>query len=65
MAEPLGVNSNYYYPELAAEWPKIYNLKAESYTENGENIYTGESIPAFSNSFFLTCSISFISETDK
>lgn len=42
MAEPLGVNSNYYYPELAAEWPKIYNLKAESYTENGEIIYTGD-----------------------
>ena len=42
MAEPLGVNSNYYYPELAAEWPKIYNLKAESYTENGETIYTGD-----------------------
>lgn len=42
MAEPLGVNSNYYYPELAAEWPKIYNLKAESYTENGETIYIGD-----------------------
>lgn len=42
MAEPLGINSNYYYPELAAEWPKIYNLKAESYTENGETIYTGD-----------------------
>ena len=42
MAEPLGVNSNYYYPELAAEWPKIYNLKAESYIENGETIYTGD-----------------------
>lgn len=42
MAEPLGVNSNYYYPELTAEWPKIYNLKAESYTENGETIYTGD-----------------------
>lgn len=42
MAEPLGVNSNYYYTELAAEWPRIYNLRASSYTENGETIYTGD-----------------------
>lgn len=42
IAEPLGVNSNYYYAELAAEWPRIYNLKASSYTENGETIYTGD-----------------------
>ena len=33
MAEPLGLESNYYYPELAAEWPKLYNLK--DHMENG------------------------------
>lgn len=42
-AEPLGLSSNYYYAELAAEWPKLYNLQASSYTdeETGETIYTG------------------------
>lgn len=41
-AEPLGINSNYYYAELANEWPKIYNLQKESYINNkGEVIYTG------------------------
>lgn len=43
MAEPLGVSSNYYYAELAAEWPRIYNLRASSYIdENGETVYTGD-----------------------
>ena len=28
-AEPLGLKSNYYYTELANEWPKIYTLDAE------------------------------------
>ena len=41
-AEPLGVSSNYYYPELANEWPKIYDLKQNHYTdEHGDIIYTG------------------------
>ena len=42
-AEPLGLESNYYYTELAAEWPKLYNLQANSYTdsETGHTIYTG------------------------
>jgi len=41
-AEPLGIDSNYYYTELMNEWPKLYNLKKESYINNeGETIYTG------------------------
>lgn len=41
-AEPLGVSSNYYYPELAAEWPKIYDMKKNHYLdEQGNIIYTG------------------------
>lgn len=40
-AEPLGTNSNYYYAELANEWPKLYDLKASSSIENGETIYEG------------------------
>ena len=41
-AEPLGIESNYYYTELINEWPKLYNLKKESYIDNkGETIYTG------------------------
>ena len=41
-AEHLGVKSNFYYTELNAEWPKLYNLKKSSYTnKNGEIIYTG------------------------
>lgn len=40
--ENLGIDSNYYYAELSNEWPKLYNLKKESYTdENGNTIYTG------------------------
>lgn len=41
MSEPLGLNSNYYYAELAAEWPKLYDLKANVETINGEQVYTG------------------------
>lgn len=41
VAEPLGVESNYYYTELNAEWPKLYDICQNSYTENGETIYTG------------------------
>ena len=41
-AEPLGVSSNYYYPELAAEWPKIYDMKKNHYLDTqGNIIYTG------------------------
>ena len=42
-AEPLGLESNYYYPELEAEWPKLYNLQADSYVdpETGHTIYIG------------------------
>ena len=41
VAEPLGVESNYYYAELSAEWPKIYNFQASTETINGENVYVG------------------------
>ena len=37
-AEPLGVSSNYYYPELAAEWPKIYDMKKNHYLD-AQGIY--------------------------
>lgn len=41
-AEPLGLESNYYYAELSAEWPKIYDLKKSHYEdENGDIVYTG------------------------
>lgn len=42
-AEPLGLESNYYYPELEAEWPKIYDLRKSYYlNENNEVVYTGD-----------------------
>jgi len=41
-ADPLGLESNNYYLELINEWPKIYDLKKNSYIENGETIYTGD-----------------------
>ena len=41
-SEPLGIKSNYYYTELAHEWPKHYDLKKSSYVnEKGETVYTG------------------------
>ena len=41
-AEPLGIESNYYYTELITEWPKIYNLQKDFYiNDEGETIYTG------------------------
>ena len=41
-AEPLGLESNYYYTELAAEWPKLYDICQSSYiNSNGETVYTG------------------------
>ena len=41
-AEPLGTESNYYYTELNAEWPKLYNLKAEAHTDSQGTYYTGD-----------------------
>ena len=38
-AEPLGLDSNYYYAELEAEWPKLYNLKAIEKIDEDDNIY--------------------------
>lgn len=41
-AEPLGLKSNFYYTELANEWPKLYDLRKTSYIdENGDTIYIG------------------------
>lgn len=40
-AEPLGIASNYYYIELATEWPKLYNLKANAHTDSEGTYYTG------------------------
>lgn len=41
-AEPLGIDSNYYYTELMNEWPKLYNLQKDFYIDDkGETIYTG------------------------
>ena len=40
-AEPLGTESNYYYTELLNEWPKLYNIRKSTETENGETVYTG------------------------
>lgn len=41
-AEPLGIKSNYYYTELLAEWPKLYDICKDSYiNEQNETIYTG------------------------
>ena len=30
-SDPLGTNSNYYYTELANEWPKLYNIEAQDF----------------------------------
>lgn len=40
-AEPLGTDSNYYYTELLNEWPKLYDIRKFTITENEETIYTG------------------------
>ena len=41
-AQKLGIESNHYFAELNAEWPKLYDFKKASYTdENGNIIYTG------------------------
>ena len=41
-SEPFGTASNNYYPELNAEWPKLYNFKAKSLKEKEGIIYTGD-----------------------
>jgi len=43
-AEALGLESNYYYAELAAEWPKLYNLMADYYIDDvsGDLIFVGD-----------------------
>lgn len=41
VAEPLGVESNYYYTELSVEWPKLYDICQNSYEEDGNTIYIG------------------------
>ena len=41
IAEPLGTESNYYYTELAAEWPKLYDICQNTTTIDGETIYIG------------------------
>lgn len=41
-AEALGLEQNYYYAELNAEWPKIYDIAKNSYEENGKRIYYGD-----------------------
>ncbi len=43
-AESLGLETNYYYQELKAEWPKLYNLQAKAETDplTGYTIYTGD-----------------------
>ena len=41
-AEPLGLDSNYYYAELSAEWPKLYDLRAghyEVYKNTQDTVY--------------------------
>jgi len=42
-ADPLGRSSNYYYTELASEWPKQYDLKKIATAEviDGYTVYTG------------------------
>ena len=40
-AEPLGIESNYYYTELAAEWPKLYDICQNTTAIDGETIYIG------------------------
>lgn len=41
-AQPHGTNTNYYYAELAVEWPKIYNLQKEIIYEHDEPIAIGD-----------------------
>lgn len=44
-AEPLGLDSNYYYTELMNEWPKLWNFLDSPKEENGETIYEGDFYP--------------------
>ena len=38
--DPLGLSQHPYYAELAAEWPKLYNLKSEKVIYFGERSWT-------------------------
>ena len=44
-ADPLAIDSNYYYTELLNEWPKLYDFKSKSEIINGETVYTGNYYP--------------------
>ena len=39
-AEPLGINSNVYWAELDAEWPKLYNFDTNNYQDEVLQDYT-------------------------
>lgn len=42
IAESLGTSNNYYYPELAAQWPKIYDFtKTKKTNTDGSEYYEG------------------------
>ena len=43
-AETLGLETNYYYQELKAEWPKLYNFQVQAETDplTGYTLYTGD-----------------------
>lgn len=42
VAEPLGLESNYYYTELSVEWPKLYDIcQGVETDENGNTLYIG------------------------
>lgn len=40
VAEPNGIDSNYYYTELMNEWPKLYDIENQEYWEEVEQDYT-------------------------
>lgn len=44
-AEPLGLDSNYYYTELVNEWPKLYDMHAYEQDVNGVLAHVGEFYP--------------------
>lgn len=41
IAEPLGRDSNYYYTELNAEWPKLYDIEGQKFFEDVERRPSG------------------------
>lgn len=44
-AEPLGLDSNYYYTELMNEWPKLYDMHADQKLIENTEVYTGAFYP--------------------